>query len=163
MTNDTTPAAAGPLDAPSSGEHAAATRPFHLALRVDDLGEAEAFYAGVLGARIGRRDPRWIDFDLGGHQITVHLDESMDPDGEATNPVDGDAVPVPHFGVVLDIDAWRAFAAAVESRGARFILGPRVRFEGEPGEQGTFFVRDPAGNALEFKGFRSARGLFAVE
>ena len=164
MTNDTTShRAASPLDAPSSGEHAAATRPFHLALRVDDLDEAEGFYAGVLGARIGRRDARWIDFDLGGHQITVHLDESLDPADEGTNPVDGDAVPVPQFGVVLDIEAWRAFAAAVEARGARFILGPRVRFEGEPGEQGTFFVRDPAGNALEFKGFRRAHELFAVE
>lgn len=162
MTNEPPPSTASPLDAPASGGLAPHVRPFHLALRVDDLDAAEAFYAGVLGARIGRRDARWIDFDLGGHQITVHLDESMDVDDEATNPVDGDAVPVPHFGVVLDIDAWRAFAADVEGRGARFILGPRVRFEGEPGEQGTFFVRDPAGNALEFKGFRRSEGLFEV-
>ncbi|MEL6429497.1 MAG: VOC family protein [Planctomycetota bacterium] len=149
-----------PLDAQATS---AVARPFHLALRVHDLAAAEAFYGGLLGARIGRRSDRWIDFDLGGHQVTVHLDAAMAVPEEAGNDVDGDRVPVPHFGVVLDLDAWRAFADALDARGAQFVLGPRTRFEGLPGEQGTFFLRDPSGNALEFKGFRSAESLFAPQ
>ena len=151
-----------PLDAPalSSADGAARVRPFHLAVRVHDLVGAESFYAGLLGARIGRRSDRWIDFDLGGHQLTVHLDNKMEPPPEAANEVDGDQVPVPHFGVVLDLDAWSEFKDRLHARGARFLIEPRTRFEGQPGEQGTFFLRDPSGNALEFKGFRSAESLF---
>ena len=149
-----------PLDAPAAS---AVARPFHLALRVHDLAAAERCYSGLLGARIGRRSDRWIDFDLGGHQVTVHLDAAMEVPEEAGNDVDGDRVPVPHFGVVLDLDAWRAYADALGARGATFVLGPRTRFEGLPGEQGTFFLRDPSGNALEFKGFRSAESLFAPQ
>ena len=134
--------------------------PFHLAIRVGDLAATEAFYAGLLGARIGRRSDRWIDFDLGGHQVTAHLDETLEPPTEATNPVDGDRVPVPHFGVVLSIEAWRALAVRMTDRGVAFVIAPRVRFEGQAGEQGTFFLRDPSGNALEFKGFRDAAALF---
>lgn len=146
-----------PLD---PGPDVQGVRPFHLALRVHDLAAAEGFYCGLLGARIGRRSGRWIDFDLGGHQITVHLDAAMDVPEEAGNDVDGDRVPVPHFGVVLDLETWRSYADALGARGARFVLGPRTRFEGQPGEQGTFFLRDPSGNALEFKGFRRAESLF---
>lgn len=135
--------------------------PFHLAIRVHDLGLAETFYCESLGAGIGRRSERWIDFDLSGHQITVHLDESMTPPGEATNPVDGDHVPIPHFGVVQEIDAWRSMADRLAALGTEFVIAPRVRFEGEVGEQGTFFLSDPSGNALEFKGFADMAQLFA--
>ena len=135
--------------------------PFHLAIRVHDLGAAETFYAGALGANIGRRSDRWIDFDLGGHQITVHLDESMQPPEEGTNPVDGDRVPVPHFGVIQEIDAWRTMADRLVSADTEFVISPKIRFEGEVGEQGTFFLRDPSGNALEFKGFADMGQLFA--
>ncbi len=136
-------------------------RPFHLALAVHDLGEAEGFYAGVLGARIGRRSERWIDFDLGGHQITVHLVPGSGDDSHAgENPVDGDQVPIPHFGIVLPMAAWEALAESLRESGCRFVIPPRVRFRGQPGEQGTLFLRDPSGNALEFKGFRDEGGLF---
>lgn len=146
------------FDLTSSG----APRPFHLALRVHDLAAAEGFYRELLGAGIGRRSDRWIDFDLGGHQITVHLDDAMEAPAEARNGVDGDQVPVPHFGVVLDMTTWRALAERIRERAVKPIIGPRVRFEGEVGEQGTLFLRDPSGNALEFKGFRDMAGLFAT-
>ena len=135
--------------------------PFHLAIRVDDLVEAERFYAGTLGAGIGRRGDRWIDFDLCGHQVVVHLDESMETAPEATNPVDGNQVPVPHFGIVFSMEQWRSLGDRLAASGMEFVIAPRNRFEGEAGEQGTFFVRDPAGNALEFKGFRDMSQLFA--
>ena len=139
----------------TSGPH-----PFHLAIRVGNLADTEAFYAGLLGAGIGRRSDRWIDFDLGGHQVTAHLDESLDAPGEGENPVDGDQVPVPHFGVVLPFDTWRTLADRLTAVDVDFLIAPRVRFEGQPGEQGTLFVRDPSGNALEFKGFRDGTQLF---
>jgi len=136
-------------------------RPFHIAIRVDDLASADSFYAGLLGADIGRRSNQWIDFDLYGHQVVVHLDESMDSPGEAANPVDGDHVPVPHFGIVFSIEEWRELAEKLRGADVDFIIAPRIRFEGQAGEQGTFFLRDPAGNALEFKGFRDMAQLFA--
>lgn len=135
--------------------------PFHLAIRVHDLAAAERFYAGTLGAGIGRRSDRWIDFDLCGHQVVVHLDEAMSLEDEAHNPVDGDQVPVPHFGVVLSMEGWRGLSEKLQSADVDFVIRPRTRFEGEAGEQGTFFLRDPSGNALEFKGFRDMAQLFA--
>ena len=135
--------------------------PFHLALRVHDLTLSRDFYAGLLGCRVGRSAARWIDYNVGGHQITVHLDEEMELPMEATNGVDGDRVPVPHFGVVLGIDDWRALGERLSAIGAEFVIPPRIRFADEPGEQGTFFLRDPSGNALEFKGFRDLSQLFA--
>jgi extradiol dioxygenase family protein len=135
-------------------------RPFHLAISVDDLPAAEAFYAGLLGAGIGRRAERWIDFDLFGHQLSLHLDESKAV-RDAHNPVDGDHVPIPHFGVVLDMETWRSLAARLTAAEIDFVIAPRTRFEGEVGEQGTFFLRDPAGNALEFKAFKDLASLFA--
>lgn len=142
-----------------------ALRPFHLALAVHDLQAAEDFYGNVLGASIGRRSERWIDFDLGGHQITVHLGPQQGREGAsdsigASNPVDGDQVPIPHFGVVLSMEAWERLAASLQQSACDFLIPPRVRFEGQPGEQGTLFLRDPSGNALEFKGLRSAAALF---
>lgn len=133
--------------------------PFHIALAVRDLGEARAFYAGVLGCREGRSDDTWVDFDLYGHQLVCHVAPGAAP-RRATNPVDGDAVPVPHCGVVLPFDAWRELADRVAEAGADFAIAPRIRFAGAPGEQGTFFLYDPSGNALEFKGFRDLGALF---
>ncbi len=135
--------------------------PFHLAFGVDDLPRAREFYEGLLGCSVGRTAERWMDFDFFGHQITAHVIVADQP--VATNPVDGDQVPVPHFGAVLPWPRWEALAASLQKHSAPFIIEPRVRFAGEVGEQGTFFVRDPAGNALEFKSFRDPAQLFARE
>ncbi|MFQ5347748.1 MAG: VOC family protein [Rhodothalassiaceae bacterium] len=137
-----------------------ASTPFHLAFPVDDLAAAEKFYTGTLGCRIGRRAPHWIDFDFFGHQITAHL-RPEECRAAATNPVDGDAVPVRHFGAVLAWADWDALTARLEAAGIDFLIRPHIRFRGKAGEQGTFFIRDPAGNALEFKTFRDRERLFA--
>lgn len=137
-------------------------RPFHLAFPVDDLDAARVFYVTLLGCREGRSAPRWVDFDFHGHQLSAHLrpDELTDT---ATNEVDGDRVPVRHFGLILPWDEWEHLAGRIESSGTAFVIAPRVRFKGKPGEQGTFFVRDPAGNTLEFKTFRDMSQIFAVD
>ncbi len=132
---------------------------FHLAFPVHDVEAARDFYGRVLGCPVGRSSADWIDFDFFGHQITAHRTKSADAD--ATNPVDGDAVPVPHFGAVLEWDAWEALGERLAAEQVDFLLGPRVRFRGEVGEQGTLFVRDPSGNALEFKSFRDMSRVFA--
>ena len=137
-------------------------RPFHLAFRVHDLAAARAFYGGVLGCREGRSSARWIDFDFAGHQIVAHLDDQARP-AEASNPVDGHDVPVPHFGVVLTMPDWQALADRVAAAGISFGIAPHVRFRGEAGEQATMFFRDPSGNALEFKAFADDAQLFATE
>jgi uncharacterized protein len=136
-------------------------RPFHLAIPVDDLAAARAFYGGVLGCPEGRSATTWIDFDLMGHQLVVHQAPRRPAPDAATNPVDGDDVPVPHFGVVLALEAWEALAERLRAAGVRFGIEPHVRFAGQAGEQATMFFRDPAGNALEFKAFRDLEMLFA--
>lgn len=136
--------------------------PFHLAFPVDDLAAARAFYGGLLGCAEGRSSERWIDFDFHGHQIVAHLA----PDAarmRASSPVDGEEVPVPHFGLVLAMDEWRALAARLEAAGTEFVIAPTIRFEGEPGEQATMFLIDPAGNALEFKAMADPANLFASD
>ncbi len=136
------------------------THPFHLAFPVDDLAAARAFYGGVLGCPEGRSCEGWVDFDLRGHQIVAHL-VTGGPEDAGSNAVDGHGVPVPHFGLVLDWRSWEALADRLRSHGHRFAMEPTIRFAGLPGEQGTFFVRDPAGNALEFKAFRDPARLFS--
>ncbi len=137
------------------------TRPrFHLAFPVHDLAQARAFYGGALGCPEGRSSDRWIDFDLHGHQIVAHL--AAEAGDRAANPVDGHGVPVPHFGLILDWADWEALAARVAAAGVDFVIAPYVRFSGDAGEQGTFFVRDPSGNALEFKSFKDDAQVFAT-
>ncbi|MFM8557790.1 MAG: VOC family protein [Betaproteobacteria bacterium] len=134
--------------------------PFHLAFPVRDLAEARSFYGDLLGCPEGRSSPEWIDFNLYGHQVVAHL--SPDETGSAaTNAVDGDNVPVRHFGVVLPMDEWDALAEKLRAAGQRFIIEPHIRFKGEVGEQATMFFLDPSGNALEFKAFRDLASLFA--
>lgn len=137
-------------------------RPFHLAFSVHDLAAARAFYGGTLGCAEGRSSDQWIDFDLYGHQIVAHLSAAARP-AEATNPVDGHDVPVPHFGVVLTMVDWQALADRVAAAGVAFGIAPHIRFRGQPGEQATMFFRDPSGNALEFKAFADDSKLFATE
>ena len=131
---------------------------FHLAIPVDDLGAARAFYGGVLGCPQGRDSDTWVDWDLRGHQLVTHLAPRP---AEANNPVDGHGVPVPHFGLVLDVAAFHELAERLRAAGTAFVIEPYLRFEGQPGEQWTMFLRDPAGNALEFKAFADETQLFA--
>jgi extradiol dioxygenase family protein len=136
-------------------------RPFHLAFPVHDLAAARAFYGGTLGCPEGRSSDSWIDFDLFGHQIVTHLDPAAKPVA-VSNPVDGHDVPVPHFGVVLTMDAWQALAERLKAVGIAFGIEPHIRFVGQPGEQATMFFLDPSGNALEFKAFADDSQLFAT-
>ena len=136
-------------------------QPFHLAFPVHDLEAARGFYGGVLECAEGRSSQEWIDFDLYGHQIVAHLNLSMEPKPQASNPVDGHEVPVPHFGVVLEWGHWHALADRLRGAGTRFVIEPYVRFAGQVGEQATMFLLDPSGNALEFKAFKDPGQLFA--
>jgi extradiol dioxygenase family protein len=136
--------------------------PFHLAFPVDDLAAARRFYGDLLGCPEGRSSDRWIDFDLRGHQIVAHLAPQAAPRG-ASNAVDGEDVPVPHFGLVLAMDEWKALADRLRGGGVEFVIEPTIRFEGQPGEQATMFLLDPAGNALEFKAMADPANLFAKD
>ena len=139
--------------------------PFHVAVQVRDIDEARRFYRDVLGCGEGRSDETWVDFDLYGHQFVCHLNPDLGGTGRIGshhNTVDGHGVPVPHYGVVLTMDAWLALAERLKARQVRFLIEPYVRFRGQPGEQATMFLLDPSGNALEFKSFRDIAGqLFA--
>lgn len=133
---------------------------FHLAFPVRNLAEARAFYGGLLGCPEGRSSADWIDFDFYGHQIVAHL--SPDEVGHrATSAVDGENVPVRHFGVILTLPQWEEMAARLKAAGTRFVIAPQIRFQGQPGEQATLFILDPSGNALEFKAFADDAMVFA--
>lgn len=135
--------------------------PFHLAFPVTDIAATRAFYVDVLGCTVGRSAERWIDFEFAGHQLSAHLiDQQLA--GADTNLVDGDNVPVRHFGLILEWRAWHEFAERLRARGTRFLIEPHVRFKGEVGEQATLFLVDPSGNALEFKSFQDPRRVFAT-
>jgi hypothetical protein len=134
--------------------------PFHLAFPVDDLAAARRFYGELLGCPEGRSANEWVDFDLHGHQIVAHLAPEQ-VRRRTTNEVDGEHVPVPHFGLVLAMDEWKRLAARLQEAGVEFVIEPTVRFEGQPGEQATMFLLDPAGNALEFKAMANQANLFA--
>ena len=135
--------------------------PFHLAIPVADLEAARRFYCELIGCGTGRTASRWIDLDFFGHQVTLHL-VAGDEHAAATNAVDGDAVPSRHFGVVLPRTEWETLAARLEAAGTEFLISPRIRFAGEVGEQATMFLKDPSGNALEFKSFADPAQLFGT-
>jgi extradiol dioxygenase family protein len=135
--------------------------PFHLAIPVHDLHAARAFYGALFGCPEGRSASTWIDFNLYGHQLVVHLDHSARPPLATTNPVDGHDVPVPHFGVVLPWTDWHHLVARLHAAKAQFVIAPHIRFKDQIGEQATFFLYDPSGNALEFKSFQDPSQLFA--
>jgi extradiol dioxygenase family protein len=136
--------------------------PFHFAFPVDDLAAARRFYGELLGCPEGRSADHWVDFDLRGHQIVAHHAPQA-VRARATNPVDGEQVPVPHFGLVLPMAEWKRLAARLEAAGVEFVIAPTIRFEGEAGEQATMFLLDPAGNALEFKAMADTAKLFAKD
>ena len=135
-------------------------QPFHLAFPVTSLDKARAFYGDLLGCPEGRSSPEWIDFNFFGHQIVAHL--SPDEAGHHhTSAVDGDKVPVRHFGMVLEMAQWEAMAAKLQKAGIAFVIEPHIRFKGQVGEQATMFFLDPCGNAVEFKAFADPTRLFA--
>ncbi len=153
------------MDRSDDGAAAAAgvERPsrFHLAMPVHDLAAARDFYGDLLGCREGRSADAWVDFDLYGHQFVAHLDRSATPRVTLTNPVDGDDVPVPHFGVLLSPPQWQDLADRLRAAATAFVIEPHTRFAGEVGEQSTMFLLDPSGNALEFKAFADDAQVFA--
>ena len=146
--------------------HSPELSPFHLAIQVRDIDEARAFYGSVLECPEGRSDKKWVDFNLYGHQLVCHLNKAIGENDiviSHTNPVDGQEVPVPHFGVVLEMDDWKILAKTLQKKNVEFIIGPTIRFKGKTGEQGTLFFKDPSGNALEFKAFKNrSKQLFSV-
>jgi len=140
--------------------------PFHIAVQVRDIEEARRFYKELLGCTEGRSSREWVDFNLFGHQFVCHLNPGLGPQGRIAshyNPVDGHGVPVPHFGVVLEMGDWQMLAERLKQHGVQFVIEPYIRFKGEPGEQATLFFLDPSGNALEFKAFKDIESqLFAT-
>lgn len=137
-------------------------RPFHLAVPVKDLQRARSFYGEVMKCPEGRSDEKWVDFNLFGHQLVIHKkDSSTNSVSEDANPVDGHDVPIPHFGVILEMEDWERLAENLTSSGVHFLIEPYIRFKGEVGEQATMFFRDTEGNALEFKAFKDLKSLFA--
>ncbi|MEH6476906.1 MAG: VOC family protein [Sneathiella sp.] len=133
--------------------------PFHLAFPVLNLEDTRTFYVDILGCIVGREAEKWIDFNFFGHQISAHVKPEQCALA-TTNDVDGDNVPVRHFGAVLEWSAWEVLRDKVKNAGIEFLIEPRTRFEGEAGEQGIFFLHDPSGNAMEFKTFKNMDRLF---
>ena len=132
--------------------------PFHLAIPVNDLVKATDFYENMLGCQRGRESDSWIDFNLFGHQLVCHFVEEANRLN--TNPVDGDEVPVPHFGVILSFDQFDELVRQLKQKNHIFTIEPKIRFAGQPGEQRIMFLKDPSGNALEFKAFKNLDSLF---
>jgi len=133
---------------------------FHLAYHVTDLEEARAFYGDLLGCREGRSTDTWVDFNFFGHQISLHLGKPFET--TKTGKVGNHMVPMPHLGVVLAMDRWKALAEKLTTANLAFLIEPTIRFEGQPGEQSTMFFTDPSGNPIEIKGFADEAGVFAT-
>ncbi len=136
--------------------------PFHVAIPVHDVELARAFYRDILNCPEGRSDKNWVDFNLYGHQFVIHHKPKSETQENHSNNVDGHAVPVPHYGVVLEWLDWEDLAKRLSDHGIEFIIEPHIRFKGQPGEQATMFFLDPCGNALEFKSFRDFGNIFAT-
>jgi len=137
-------------------------RPFHLAIPVNDIASTRKFYNGILGCSVGRESETWIDFDFFGHQLSAHvkIEELLQT---KTNPVNGEDVPIRHFGIVMQWDEWHILSEKLIQTGINFLIKPTIRFKGQAGEQATMFISDPGGNALEFKLFRDDANLFAMD
>ena len=133
--------------------------PFHLAIPVSNLEESVAYYRDTLGLREGRSSNKWADFNFFGHQLVCHVSNIINE--QITNPVDGEEVPVTHFGVVLSIEEFEEFLLQINDKNIDFIIKPTIRFKGEIGEQRTMFFKDPSGNAIEIKAFKDMSNLFS--
>ncbi len=136
--------------------------PFHLAIPVNDIEITQKFYTEIIGCTIGRRSKTWIDFNFFGHQVSAHLKPEA-TEKTQTNSVDGNNVPVRHFGIVLEWDIWHRFVEELNGKSVEYLIEPMIKFKGQVGEQATFFIVDPGGNALEFKSFRNKAQLFKHE
>ena len=134
-------------------------RPFHLAFPVDNLETTLSFYHDLLGCAMGRTNEKWLDFNFFGNQITAHL-KPEECQKAQTNSVDGDQVPVKHFGAILEWGDWQTLVEKIKNTSTIFLIEPKIRFAGKTGEQGTFFIEDPSGNALEFKAFKNETMIF---
>ena len=134
--------------------------PFHLAFPINDINETKSFYKKILGCKIGREDVKWVDFDFFGHQLSAHV-KPDELKNTKKNAVDGKDVPVRHFGVILEWEAWHSLSEKLKENNISFVIEPYIRFEGEVGEQATMFFLDPSGNALEFKSFKDPKQIFA--
>ena len=137
--------------------------PFHLAIPVSDLEQTCAFYERILGCARGRESENWVDLDFMGHQVVLHRVADQPAREVEPQPVDGEQVPVPHFGVVLDWEAFTVLSERLVAKGVNFLISPTTRFQGRAGEQRTCFLRDPSGNHLEFKTFRDPSMLFSTD
>ena len=137
-------------------------RPFHLAIPVRDIIATRKFYVEVLGCSVGRSSAEWIDFNFFGHQLSAHV-QPQELTEVRTNVVDGEQVPVRHFGLVLAWHAWLVLSNKLVHSGIQFLIGPTIRFAGKAGEQATMFIMDPSGNALEFKAFKDEHRLFTPD
>lgn len=133
---------------------------FHLSFHVTDLDVARRFYGDVLGCREGRSAETWVDFDFDGHQLSLHLGEPFRT--EWTGRVGDTLVPMPHFGLVLELPQWQAMAKRLQDAGTEFVIEPHLRYPGQAGEQWTMFFCDPFGNPIEVKGFASLAELYAT-
>ena len=136
--------------------------PFHFSFLVKDLESTRAFYRDILGCKEGRSTEAWVDFDLFGNQISAHVTSDV-PAARHTSTVDGVAVPMPHFGCIVAWDALHELAGRLKAADIPFIIAPTIRFQGEPGEQATMFLKDFSGNALEFKSFKNPEHIFTAE
>ena len=136
-------------------------RPFHLAIPVSNLNLAKKWYGTILGCSLGRQTVEWIDFNFFGHQLVVHLAPTKE-EKVFNNRMNGKKVPSRHFGVILTAEEWKKLATRLKKKNLKFIIQPQTRFSGQTGEQSTFFIEDPFGNALEFKAFRNDDQIFAV-
>ena len=137
-------------------------RPFHLAIPITDIHQAHNWYTNILDCRVGRQSEEWVDFNFFGHQLVAHL-VSVREDGASTNPVDGEDVPSRHFGIIMQIEDWKGLVQHLKEKKIKFLIQPQIRFKGKAGEQSTFFILDPFGNALEFKAFQNDSQIYSVE
>ena len=135
--------------------------PFHYSFFVGDLASTRKFYGEILGCKEGRSTETWVDFDFFGSQISAHTTGPVVATTDA-GIVDGIAVPMPHFGAILSWGRFHVLAERIRAAGIPFVIEPRIRFEGQPGEQATMFLLDPSRNALEFKSFRHPENVFTA-
>ena len=137
-----------------------AQAPFHLSLHVTDLAASRTFYGEILGCQEGRSTDQWVDFDFFGNQLSLHLGTPTST--TLTGKVESVAVPMPHFGAVLEVREWQRLADRLAQHPHYLIMPPADRNAAAAGAQHTFFWQDPSGNAIEFKAMQDGAGLFDV-